>query len=352
MLTILEELPAGLLERDANQVHEVLSGPTLIHLQGRRREPLLVTVLLHGNEVTGWLAARELLRQYAHKALPRSLSLLIGNVTAARLATRRLDEQPDYNRVWGAGDTPEHAVARQVVAEMAERRAFASVDVHNNTGFNPHYACVNRLAHPFLHLATLYSRTVVYFTKPDTVQSLAMAQICPAVTLECGQPGQPHGTEHVLEYLNACLHLTALPEHPVAAHDIDLFHTVAVLKVPDHRSFGFRGDGTDICFVSDLDHLNFRELCAGTVLGWVRGDGQTSLEAWDEQGNEVGQRYFCVDEGRITTAIPIMPSMLTLDIRVIRQDCLGYIMERYPLPQSAAERDALEVRSAGSVSAE
>ena len=184
MLTILEELPAGLLQRDAPALHEVLSGPTLIHLQGRRRKPLLVTVLLHGNENTGWLAARELLRRYSGRTLPRSMSLLIGNVIAARSGIRRLDEQPDFNRVWGRGDTPEHAMARQVVTEMAQRKVFASVDVHNNTGFNPHYACVNSLDTSYLHLATLFSRTVVYFTKPDTVQSLAMAQVCPAVTLE------------------------------------------------------------------------------------------------------------------------------------------------------------------------
>jgi len=28
-----------------------------------------------------------------------------------------------------------------------------------------------------------------------------------------------------------------------------------------------------------------------------------------------------------------MPSMFILDERVIRQDCLGYLMERYPLPE-------------------
>ncbi len=335
MLNILEELPTGLLERDAHELHEVLSGPTLIHMPGRRREPLLVTVLLHGNENTGWLAARELLRRYLGRALPRSLSLLIGNVTAARSGVRHLDEQPDYNRIWGGGTTPHHAMARQVVAEMRERRVFASVDVHNNTGFNPHYACVNALEHQYLHLATLFSRTVVYFRKPDTVQSLAMAQVCPAVTLECGQPGQPHGTEHVLDYLDACLHLAELPHHQVAAHDIDLFHTVAVLKVPVATSFGFAAEATDIWFAADLDRLNFRELPPGTVLGWVRHGDNGRIEAWDEQGSEVGTRYFNVQDGQISTAVPVMPSMLTLDERVIRQDCLGYVMERYPLPRPA-----------------
>jgi succinylglutamate desuccinylase len=337
MLNVLEQLPAGLLEREAHELHQVLAGPTLVHLPGRRAEPLLVTVLLHGNESTGWLALRALLGRYRDRALPRSLSLLIGNVAAARHGLRRIEGQPDYNRIWSGDGMPEHAMARQVVEEMAARRVFASVDVHNNTGFNPHYACVNRLDHRFLHVATLFSRTVVYFIRPDTVQSMAMAELCPAVTLECGQPGQTHGTEHALEYLDACLHLAELPAHPVSEHDIDLFHTVAVVKVPEQTSFGFEPAASDIWFAPDLDHLNFRELPAGTVLGWVRDGGEGRLDVSDETGRPVCARYFTVRDGEIRTVTPVMPSMFTLDQRVIRQDCLGYLMERYSVPRAHRE---------------
>jgi succinylglutamate desuccinylase len=78
----------------------VLPGPALIHLPGRRIPPLFVSVLLHGNEDTGWLAAQSVLKKYATVELPRALSLFIGNVEAARTGLRRLDGQPDYNRVW------------------------------------------------------------------------------------------------------------------------------------------------------------------------------------------------------------------------------------------------------------
>ena len=54
---------------------------------------------------------------------------------------------------------------------------FASIDIHNNTGLNPHYGCVNRLDPPFLHLATLFSRIVVYFKRPLGVQSAAFASV-------------------------------------------------------------------------------------------------------------------------------------------------------------------------------
>ncbi|MEW5790698.1 MAG: M14 family metallopeptidase [Pseudomonadota bacterium] len=334
MLNIIDHVPDGLLAADARHLHEVLAGPTLIHLPGRRPEPLFVSVLLHGNEDTGLTAVQALWRKYQGRELPRALSVFIGNVAAARHGMRRLEGQPDYNRIWPggeAGQTPEHAMMGQVVAEMRARGVFASVDVHNNTGLNPHYACVNRIDQRFFHLATLFSRTVVYFIRPLGVQTAAFAELCPAVTLECGQPGQAYGVEHVLDYLEACLHLAEIPTHPVAEHDMDLFHTVATVTVPAAVDFGFGDAAADIRFVGDLDHLNFRELPAGTLLGWLRPDGGVRLEVRDEQGREVGADFFRWDHGEIRTARPLMPSMLTLDQRVIRQDCLCYLMERYPL---------------------
>jgi hypothetical protein len=339
MLNVLESPPEGLLAAEPVELQRLLGGPTLLHLPGRRPEPLFVSVLLHGNEDTGYFAARELLRRYRNTTLPRALSIFFGNVSAAALRLRRLDGQPDYNRVWPGGEdaaSAEHALMARVVGEMERRGVFASVDVHNNTGINPHYACVNRTDHRYLHLATLFSRTVVHFTRPRGVQSLAFSRLCPAVTVECGQPGQPHGIEHALDYLDACLHLADIPVHPVAPHDIDLFHTVAIVKVPEAVEFGF-GDGPgDIRFHPELDHLNFRELPAGTPLGRVLGD-QARLEVWDELGKDVGARYFAVVDGELRLRRPVMPSMFTRDARVIRQDCLGYLMERYQLVGESEE---------------
>lgn len=334
MLTILEQLPESLLQQSANSLHQVLNGPTLIHLPGRQPRPLFVSVLLHGNEDTGWEAVRSLLLKYADKTLPRAMSLFIGNVDAARNGMRRLDGQPDYNRVWQGEGTAEHVMMQRLVSEMAARDLFASIDVHNNTGLNPHYACVNRLEQKFFHLATLFSRTVVYFTKPEGVQSMAFAELCPAVTVECGKPGQQYGVEHARDFIDAALHLTEFPRHAVASHDYDLFHTVAIVKVPDEVRFGFENAGFDsssreINFRADLDRLNFRELPAGTSFGTIK-DGMFPLQAWDEQGDDVAKNYFIIQDGELCLRQAVMPSMLTLDERVVRQDCLCYLMERMP----------------------
>ncbi len=335
MLTQYETLPPGLLDLPASRLGEVLPGPALIHLPGRRQPPLFVSILLHGNEDTGWLAAQAVLKKHADSELPRALSLFIGNVDAARVGLRRLDGQPDYNRVWpGSEDAPtaESAMMQQVVDTMRARGAFASIDIHNNTGLNPHYACVNSLDQHFLHLALLFSRIVVYFIRPRGVQSAAFAEWCPSVTVECGKPGNPESVAHAAEFMGACLHLSEFPEHPVAQHDVDLFHTIATVKVPEHASFGFNAVDADINFLPELDHFNFRELERGISLGQVRPDSAVRLQVVNEDGEDIGDRLFDYRQGEISLKQRLMPAMLTRDERVIRQDCLCYLMERLKTP--------------------
>ncbi|MDX2270888.1 MAG: M14 family metallopeptidase [Cyanobacteriota bacterium] len=347
MLTTLDYLPAGLLDRTAPQLHEILTGPTLIHLPGKHNPPLFVSVLLHGNEDTGWLAVRQLLQEQISTGLPRALSLLIGNVAAARYGRRHLDEQPDYNRIWLKGSRPEHGMAAAVIEQMRQRGVFASLDIHNNTGLNPHYACLNRLDPPFLQLATLFGSIVLYFTRPAGTQSAAFGEFCPAVVLECGKPDQPHGVSHAWQYLQDCLRLSHIPDRPVAPQDLNLFHTVATVRVPDSIRFDFADpdpaqpkamDPTcHVLFPPHLDHLNFQELSAQTVIAHLgHPTVKLPLQVIDETGEEVGERYFQIVNNQIVTRTPVMPSMLTLNATIIQQDCLCYLMERYSPPSLSA----------------
>lgn len=334
MFDMLHALPAGFLDATAGDLHRRLPRPALIHLPGRRQPALFVSILLHGNEDAGLTAVQAVLKQHAGRELPRALSIFVGNVEAARAGLRRLDGQPDYNRIWpGTAHPPcaETAMAAAVVQAMRERGVFASIDIHNNTGLNPHYGCINRLTPAFLHLAALFARTTVYFQRPLGVQSLAFAELCPAITLECGKAGSAEGAAHAAALLDACLHLSAFPEHPVAAHDIDLFHTVGTVQVPHTVDFGFGETGADLMLDPSLDHMNFRELEPGTPLGTTRL-AMLPLSMTDEAGREVAAHYFELRRGRLLTRRRLMPSMLTLDARVIRQDCLCYVMERLPLP--------------------
>ena len=334
-LTELNALPEGLLDCRAQDLHHILPGPTLIHLPGRRTPELFVSVLLHGNEDTGLVAIQQVLKAHAGRELPRAMSLLIGNVTAASEGLRRLDAQPDYNRVWPGTEqhagTPEHAVMTQVRDIMVERGLFASIDIHNNTGLNPHYTVVNRLDPHTLQLALLLSRTVVWFRGPPGSQTGAFSGVCPSVAAECGKPGNPANEAAAARFIEACLHLTEFPGHAVREADIDLYHTLALVKVATDVSFGFGDAHTEVNFAPQLDHQNFVELDAGASFGHTRHPAP--LTAWDEANHDIAASLFETSDGQLRLRRPAMPAMLTLDARVVRQDCLCYLMERVPFEQ-------------------
>jgi len=327
------ELPAGLLDVAVENLHQLIPQPALFHLSGRRDDTLFVSVLLHGNEPTGFLAMQRLLQKYHQQTLPRSLSIFFGNTQAARLNQRRLDGQPDFNRVWSGtqlADSPERQWAAQIVDIMRERKLFASIDVHNNTGLNPHYACINKLDNEFLQLGRLFGRLLVYFTHPKGTQSSAFAELCPAVTLECGRPAQQHGTEHAFEFLDSCLHLTELPSSAIIKQEFDLYHTVAQVTIAENMSFSFSDENADLYLNPDLEQMNFTDVSAGTRLGKINHADMPVL-AKNDDGNDITAQFFNNEAGQLVMTRPAMPSMLTLNERVIRQDCLCYLMERMRL---------------------
>ncbi len=316
----------------AETLQQILHKPSLIHLQGRNPQPLFISTLLHGNETTGFYALQKLLQYYQRAGLPRSISIFIGNIKAAQGGVRRLDEQVDYNRVWPG--TAQHYLAeahmmQRVTDIMRQKNVWASIDIHNNTGKNPHYACINKTQQDFLSLATLFSEVLVFFTTPKGVQSGAFAEICPAVTLECGLSGDELGTEHVLQYLHRVLALDELSHCAKANRKI--FHTVARVKIPEGYSFGFDDDAT-INLLAEIENYNFREMPSGITLATIEPQSKAYLQAFDDDEREVGRDFFEYQDNKIMLKKTVMPAMLTMNTQVIRQDCLCYLMERISIP--------------------
>jgi succinylglutamate desuccinylase len=334
-LTQLCALPDGFLSAAPQELHRILPGPTLLHLPGRNKAPLFVTVLQHGNETTGLLAIQQVLRKLGRIDLPRALSIFIANISAARDNVRRLPAQDDYNRMWPgtrsvASDTTR--LMQSVVGIMRERQVFASIDIHNNTGLNPHYASVCTLDTAHLQLASLFARTVVYCRIPEGTQSAAMSTLCPSVTLECGKPGEALGVEHAADFVGACLRLSEIPQHAVADSDVHLFRTIARVDVPPSTEFAFDAGSGNMTFARELDHMNFREIPAGTIFAYSLNHHHPRLTVTDEQGEDVTPNFFKREEGALVLRRHVMPAMLSRDAELVRQDCLCYFMERMPLP--------------------
>jgi uncharacterized protein len=327
-LNRFDRFPDALFDVAASDLWRHLPGPSLFHLPGRQAQPLFVSVLLHGNEDTGWRAVQTVLARHRGTPLPRALMLLVGNIEAAKAGVRKLPTQNDYNRCWPGTRqpaTPEARLMREVIEIVARHSPFASIDIHNNTGNNPHYACVNSLAEPHLHLARLFGRTVVYFNEPVGVQSAALSEFCPAATVECGRIGGTAGVDQAAEFVWSALALAQFPSHPLPEVDIDLMRTFAIVKVPPEASFSYDGTDADFRLRRDLDHLNFSELEPGTSFGCLGGSRTRHLEVL--AGDGFG-RYFEYDGHEIRLAQRAIPAMLTLDPQAVRLDCLGYLMHR------------------------
>ena len=263
MINELESLPEQFLTVAADELFSLLKKPTLIHLKGKNTQPLFISTLLHGNETTGFYALQNLLKKYQQAELPRSLSIFIGNVEAAAQNLRRLDRQVDFNRIWPGTHEDflaEAHMMQNITNIMQKKHTFASIDIHNNTGCNPHYGCINKLDPQYLALAGLFGHTVVYFTSPKGVQSSAFAEICPAVTLECGQSGELDGIEHAVKYIDTVLNLQTIP-NSIEDH-IHIYHTVARVFIPEKYSFGFSDDAT----------INLQEIGAGVDPGCAESE--------------------------------------------------------------------------------
>lgn len=333
MLHEFHRPPDGLLHCSARELHRVLPGPSLLHWPGPGAR-LFVSVLLHGNEDAGLQALQQFLLKHAPHAgdtLPRALTVFFGNVDAAREGVRHLADQPDFNRIWSSHDvhvSAYHGMAAQVLARMQHEPLFAVLDLHNNTGRNPLYACVASNDKRHRQLATLFSPIVV---KVDGLRSLneAFSHRAPSICCECGEIGNQQGIAQAARLLERCMTLTTEELNAVDDSSLQVFEAYAEIHVPAQVRIGFseHHQDVDLLLSPDIDLMNFQPLPAGTALAKVAQGNITSpllvaRNLDDGQALEV----FVQTHDSIQFKEPTMAAMLTPSEAAIRQTCLGYLM--------------------------
>lgn len=322
-----DRLPVELNRMDVRQIRSVFPNPTLIHLRGEIDPPVFISTMLHGNETTSFHVLQHLQETLAGRPLRRSMMIFVGNVKAAEVGARAIDGEPDFNRIWGPGDTPEHALAAQVLAIARGRGVFASIDVHNNTGRNPVYGCINSLRPQDLHLAAAFAPKGVFYLNPPTTQSIAFSHLGPAITLECGQVGDAEGFAAATALIDHVLSLDELPHTPPKAGDLQLFETVGRVLVNSAAQIAFGPTtGAGLAFRSDLEDLNFQRVEEGAPWATVRAV-EAALKVVDEHDNDLTEAFFRQTGPHIALSQSVVPAMITSDTDIIRRDCLCYLMK-------------------------
>ncbi|WP_421992408.1 M14 family metallopeptidase [Qipengyuania sp.] len=340
-LTVTSSIPDGLLDTSARELHHVLNGPTLIELEGERGAPLFVSGLMHGNEDSGLVAIQKVLRKFASRALPRPLMILIGNVAAAQQGMRRLDEQADFNRVWpGSVDhqrSDEARIMARVHRRVIEREAFAAVDIHNNSGRNPHYGVICVEDEEVMMLASLFAPRAVLFRGLPGTQTASFSGLIPALTIECGQSGEEANAQAAARLVESVLSLRSLKARS-AGETLTLFHTLAQVRVRSDVALCHDSTPSWLSLEDDLDLHNFERLKSRFSFG--ESNHPMPFEVINESGQDVADEFFEFDAGSLKLTRPIVPAMLTTQERIIRQDCLCYFMEELrPEPTGQEPRD-------------
>ncbi len=329
-LAVLQDWPAGLEHVPAEALLGRLGRPTLLHLSGEANPPVFLSVLLHGNETSGWDGLRRLIADTLGRGipLPRSLIVFVGNVRAAAAGVRTLPDQQDFNRIWRGAAGAGRDLADAVSVELDARPLFAAVDLHNNTGQNPHYAVLTQLAPDNYGLAYLFDDQAVYIREPDTVMTRVFDGRCPAVTLELGPVGDPRCADRAYDFLSRLMGLPRIPAPDMTR--LRVYRTEARVHVPDDVAFSFAGDGLDtpLVLTGGLEAVNFHELAAGTEFAATALPAGRALDVRDTTHAPVTERYFESRGGRLTLRQAVIPAMYTVDPAVVRQDCLCYFMTR------------------------
>lgn len=334
-LTVLTTPPPGLFTTPARQLVEKLPGPTLLYLPGKKDPPLFVSVLLHGNETSGWTALSKLLADT--QELPRSLIVFIGNIDAAAQGVRCLPGQPDYNRIWRGAPGFEGQMVDEVLSRLQAQTLFAAVDIHNNTGRNPHYSVLTDLTPQTLGLAYLFSDKAVYVEEPATVMSRALGLYCAATTVEVGPLGDTQSDDRTHELLSRYLALERVPaENPPA---LKLYRSIGRVHIPTDVEFDFADEVPagrelfeDLILTGGMEAVNFHPLAPEVEFALTRRPLKKSLCVLDPNHQDVTDQFFDEHHGLVTLRRSVIPAMYTTDHAVIRQDCLCYFMEEMSHP--------------------
>lgn len=336
-LKVMNELPEEFLEIDSKEIKKIFSEPTLVYMQGDKSPAIFVSILLHGNEFSGLEVMQMLFKKYKTESgyeFPRSLWLFVGNVDAAAQGARLLDGQIDFNRAWLAKEERDTETAKligQVMDTITEDGLFASVDVHNNTGKNPHYGCISVVNNETQYLATLFNHIAMVFTTPKGVSTMAFDEVCPAITLECATPGNVPAKQKAFELIDDLMHLDHFPEKEISEHDLQLVQNSATVKINGDISFEFedldKESTHDVSIVKNFEYYNFSSVEPKEVFAYSKV--AKPFVVTSTEGEDITDEIIQNDNGEISLKTSFMPAMISMDKKIVRQDCLCYLLEDY-----------------------
>lgn len=310
-------LARKILDLPAKELHRYIDGPTFFDLRTHGRQPFFVSVLLHGNETSGWEGLRQFRKDYPNS----SMLVFVGNVHAAAMGMRHLPHEQDFNRVWN-----QPPWVYEIDELVLKTHPWCAVDIHNNSSPNPHYCVLTDLRDRTLALAKMFSNKVIFTNHTENILARNLAYQCPAVTVETGTVDDPLSSKRAYQLMLKLSQLDGFPVEnlPPRVDDFEAYETLGIVRATKATN-----DLNDYpLFNPILEKHSFKTLKAGTrFVDHLSSPWEISVEnpATDQI---LTDQFFDIQDSEVFLAQDVVLSMFTADPVLASQDCICYFLAR------------------------
>lgn len=296
----------------------------------------IASVLVHGNEPSGFIAAFEFLKKNITPVC--NFSIIISSIRAAKwepvFTHRFVPGEYDLNRRFGlhrSGAKDVHDTVSELAQHITEYIRSKSpsliVDFHNTSGDGPPFAVSVQDTESIQAIAANFTDDMIITHL--VVGSLMEQEFgCPVITLECGGATQRHSHEVALSGLLTLAEqaeFTAKQQHPIRRY----YHPTRIEALPGlSLSYGKNiNHEVNITLIDTIERCNRDIIPANTLLGWLNRPLDDCLVAVSETNAvDITTIFVCEDSG-LYTRVPLKMFMATPRSDLALSDCLFYVVE-------------------------
>lgn len=316
-----------------NEFLEQLQGPTWIYIPGHDHSRCrVITTLLHGNEPSGLHAAHTWL--LSGETPQTDLYFFIASVAAAQhppgFHYRMLPNHRDLNRCFRPPyKDQEGKIAADLLHRLCAVEPEAVLDIHNTSGSGPSFAVVTNSDPRHIALSTLFTRHLI-------ITDLRLGALMefeqggfPVTTIECGGCHDPQAHQLAIDGVRRFARKNELFDADSLSSSVIVYKHPLRVELVEGSEIAY-GDqpvnGPDLTLHSDVEHFNFGEAAADSVLGWLGERGMSCLTARDALGREHINHYFKQVDNQLQTRQALRLFMVTKNPTIALSDCLFYLV--------------------------
>jgi len=316
-----------------NEFLEQLEGPTWIYIPGRDHSRCrAVITLLHGNEPSGLHAIHAWLQ--AGITPETDLYFFIASVKTAQhppgFHYRMLPAHRDLNRCFRPPyKDAEGMIAADLLHRLCAVQPEAVLDIHNTSGAGPSFAVVVNTDPRHIALTKIFTRHLV-------ITDLRLGAIMeyeeggfPITTIECGGCHDPQAHQLAIDGVRRFALKADLFDADSIAPNLVIYRHPLRVELIEGAEIAYADHpigGPDLTLHSDVEHYNFGETPAHSVLGWLGPRGMNCLTARDAMGREHIEHYFEIRDNQLITRQSLRLFMVTKNPDIAMSDCLFYLV--------------------------